>query len=166
MDSSDCATMNEPRQSATSSMHSNAAVTSLEATYAASAAGLAHALSEFDRFSTASAWSKRLADSLRLVLEELIINVVTHGQQPDDKGWFSVRLTLADDRIILVIEDEGIPFDVTEAPSPDLDSSLDERHIGGLGLFLARSLSDELRHDREHGMNRTTAVFLLAQDRD
>ncbi|NBS63076.1 MAG: ATP-binding protein [Betaproteobacteria bacterium] len=147
-------------------MHTSAAVTPLEATYAASTEGLAQALSEFDRLSAANAWSSRLAHSLRLVLEELIINVVTHGRRPGDTGWFSVRFTLRHDSIVLVIEDDGLPFDPTAAPAPDLDAPLDDRPVGGLGLFLARSLSDELRYVREHGMNRTTAIFLAASHHD
>jgi len=51
-------------------------------------------------------------------------------------------------------------------PSPDPDTPLDDRQIGGLGLFLARSLSDELHYVREHGMNRTTAIFRPASHHD
>jgi len=161
MDSTDCATMTGPRQSATPSMHTSAAVTSLEATYAASAAGLGQALSEFDQLQGVNAWGERLAHTLRLVLEELIINIVTHGRQPGDTGWFSVRLTQSNDSIALMIEDDGLPFDPTEMPSPDLDAPLDDRREGGVGLFLIRSLSSELSYVRERGINRTTAVFLL-----
>jgi anti-sigma regulatory factor (Ser/Thr protein kinase) len=147
-------------------MHSSAAVIPLEATYAASTEGLAQALSEFDRLSAANAWSRGLVHSLRLVLEELIINLVTHGRQPGGTGCFSVRFTLLHDSIALAIEDDGLPFDPTVTPSPDLDTPLDDRQIGGLGLFLARSRSDELHYVREHGMNRTTAIFRPASHHD
>jgi anti-sigma regulatory factor (Ser/Thr protein kinase) len=147
-------------------MHTSAAVTSLEAIYAASAAGLAQALSEFDQLQSVNAWGERMAHALRLVLEELIINNVTHGRRPGDTGWFSVRLTQSNDRIALTIEDDGLPFDPTEMPPPDLDAQLDDRPEGGLGVFLARSLSSELSYVRERGINRTTAVFLLVARND
>jgi len=80
-----------------------------------------------------------------------------------------VRSDYTNDEMIVddeEIEDDGLPFDPTVTPSPDPDTPLDDRQIGGLGLFLARSLSDELHYVREHGMNRTTAIFRPASHHD
>lgn len=135
-------------------------VTLLEANYPATAAGVAQALSDLDCRLPSLHWGDRLAYALRLVLEELIINIVTYGGQPIDTGWFSVMLTHDQGRTSLTIRDGGLPFDPTAAPQPPLDLPLAEREPGGLGLYFARVLASELHHVRELGVNQTTAVFI------
>lgn len=49
----------------------------------------------------------------------------------------------------------GSPFDPREAPAPDLNSALDERDIGGLGLHLLRTLAEGLDYERRDGANLT-----------
>ena len=60
--------------------------------------------------------------------------------------------------------DDGKPFDpLTEAPVPDVNAPMDERPIGGLGVFLVRKLMDELTYRREEGRNHLTLVAYRAE---
>ena len=61
--------------------------------------------------------------------------------------------------IELTVEDAGAPFDPTRSREPDIDESLDERAIGGLGLHLVRSLADVFSYQRVGCVNRTVVVF-------
>ena len=59
----------------------------------------------------------------------------------------------------MLIADDGRPFDpLTEAPEPDLESAIEDRPIGGLGVHLVRTMMDEVRYRREEGKNRLTLV--------
>jgi len=147
-------------------MQSSAMVNHLEATYPANATGLAQALSDLDCHPQAPDWGEKLAYSLRLVLEELAINIVTHGGQPIDAGWFSVTLTHDTDRTTLTLRDAGQPFDPCTPPQPVLDLPLTEREPGGLGLHLTRALASEMHHVRERGINQTTVLFIHPSPHD
>jgi serine/threonine-protein kinase RsbW len=50
--------------------------------------------------------------------------------------------------MILTIEDDGPPFDPLSLPPPDVTASLEERRVGGLGVFLVRQMMDEVSYQR------------------
>jgi len=47
---------------------------------------------------------------------------------------------------VVTIKDEGKPFDLSSVPPPDLDTDLDKRRIGGLGIYLMRKLMDDVSY--------------------
>lgn len=96
--------------------------------------------------------------SVNLVLEELVVNVVSHGHHDGLEHEITIRLSVTDRELTIEVEDDGRPFNPLEASRPDLDASLDERLVGGLGLHLVRSFVDELSYRREDGKNVTTLV--------
>ena len=85
----------------------------------------------------------------RLLGEESITNVVKYA------GAASIELEVQVTReeIRLVVRDDGKPFDPSSAKSPDLEASLADRPLGGLGIHLIRSLSDEVSYTREAEQN-------------
>ncbi|HZV38820.1 MAG TPA: ATP-binding protein [Pseudoxanthomonas sp.] len=93
-----------------------------------------------------------LRGDVRLIVEELASNAITHGGA-DAQGELSVRLTIADGLLSLEFRDDGAPFDPLDAPEPDLDADIMDRDIGGLGLHLIRQLAEELRYERIDGSN-------------
>ncbi len=67
-----------------------------------------------------------------------------------------MRCAAAGDEITVEIEDDGRAFDPFDAPPPDLTSSIEERAIGGLGVHLVRSLTDDASYERRDGRNIVT----------
>ena len=65
-----------------------------------------------------------------------------------------ISLSSEEEAITIEITDDGEPFDpLNDAAEPDLTSPLGERRVGGLGLYLVRSMVDELHYRREQGKN-------------
>ncbi|MBR1503315.1 MAG: ATP-binding protein [Prevotella sp.] len=58
-----------------------------------------------------------------------------------------------------VIIDDGILFDPTSYPEPDLSLPADQREPGGLGIYFMRRMSDSLTYRREDGKNILTITF-------
>jgi anti-sigma regulatory factor (Ser/Thr protein kinase) len=58
----------------------------------------------------------------------------------------------------VVISDEGKPYDPTQKEDPDINLPVEDRPIGGLGIFLIRQIMDEVKYSREDRQNRLTLV--------
>ncbi len=126
--------------------------------YPATEAGLTAVLTDYDRLAETTRWTSTVSGSLRLVLEELICNIVDHGGQSPDQGWFAIRIVEAVGSIELVIDDAGVAFDPTQCPPPDTDASLEDRDPGGIGIHLIRSIAEAFRYQRAGDINQTTVV--------
>ena len=86
-----------------------------------------------------------MADLVQAV-DELVCNVITHGYAgrpgPDRGRRSSRRATSSAFRI----RDDAPPFDPTAVPEPPLDLPLAQRRLGGMGVHLARALTDGFDH--------------------
>jgi anti-sigma regulatory factor (Ser/Thr protein kinase) len=94
---------------------------------------------------------------IELVLEELLMNLVSHGQaHPADGADLSIRLgaEVQGDHLMLCLEDNGIGFDPGAAPLPATPATLAEARVGGLGLVLVRKSVRSLRHETVGPLNR------------
>ena len=89
---------------------------------------------------------------LCLAADEIITNIITHG---NPKPGTTIYLLLAkkSDTMILIIRDEGVSFDPTQAEDPDTTTPLAEREIGGLGLFFVHKIIDRVTYLREDEQN-------------
>lgn len=122
-------------------------------------------LEEMDRLASAiedfgqeDNWPPDLTFQVNLALEELWLNVVNHGH---DGGFHEVEIELTSEERAVTIEitDDGKPFDpLQDAPNPSVNAPLDDRPIGGLGVYLVREMMDEMEYKREDGKNRLTLV--------
>ena len=106
---------------------------------------------------------ERLND-LELALEEALVNIIGHAY-PEGEGVVGLGWHVAEGRFSVIIEDEGIPFSVAAADSPDLSGDIMERRIGGLGVHLIRNLTDEVRCRRE-GTRNLLELDILLQSRE
>ena len=101
-------------------------------------------------------WPPGLIFQVNLALEELGINIMNYGDTAEE---ILVSLASDEDSITINISDAGKPFNpLTEGPEPDITQGLDERPIGGLGVYLVRTLMDELHYRREGDRNHLTLV--------
>lgn len=103
-------------------------------------------------------WPPKLMFRVNLVLEELGLNVMTHGQRAGARE-LEVIVTSGPDTVTMEIVDDGPPFDpLRDAPPPDTEAPLGQRPVGGLGVHLVREMMDEVRYRYEDGKNRLTLI--------
>ena len=72
-----------------------------------------------------------------------------------------VSLEVGKRRFIVTISDDGVEFDPFLLPEPDLESDIDDRQIGGLGIHLVRTIMDDFSHRRIDGRNVTTLMMRM-----
>jgi serine/threonine-protein kinase RsbW len=88
----------------------------------------------------------------QLAVEEVITNIIVHGYRgPGSEIHLSGHFTR--DRIEIRITDSAPRFDPLSIPEPDLDADIDERRIGGLGIYLVRQVMDNISYRYENGKN-------------
>ena len=103
-------------------------------------------------------WAPDLTYQIELILEELCINVINHGEV-DGTQPIKVEIVSDDHAITIEISDNGKAFDPTQdVKTPKQITSIDDAAIGGWGVHLAQTFSDEMRYRRENNMNRLTLV--------
>lgn len=116
-----------------------------------------------EAFGDAEKWPADLVFRINLVLEELGLNIINYGGT-DDLGEIEITLTSGPESLTIEIVDNGRPFDpLTDAPEPDLESSVKDRAVGGLGVYLVRTMMDKLHYRRDGGRNYLTLVKELAK---
>lgn len=105
----------------------------------------------------ASGFSEDVVHELQLAVEEAIVNTVVHGYC-GTLGDVAVEIHATREAVEVRIEDRAPPFDPLAVPEPDRDADLDERGIGGLGVYLIRNLVDEVAYRYTGGKNVLTLV--------
>ncbi len=104
-------------------------------------------------------WPAALTFRVNLVLEELVLNVINYAYD-EDGHHLDVELTCNEEDLVIEITDEGKPFDpLHDAPDPDMESPMEERRIGGLGVYLVRTMTSDMQYRREDGKNRMTVAM-------
>lgn len=96
--------------------------------------------------------------AVNLALDELVTNTILYGFDEASDQWLHVRLEVSGSELHGELVDEGRHFNPLEVPAPNLDASLRDRELGGLGLHLVRSLMDRLDYRREGSKNVLTIV--------
>ena len=96
------------------------------------------------------------AKRLRLAVEESVANIINHGQAND----ISLQAIIEDNQLVLIIDDDGKPFNPTLDSPTDFSKSADERPPGGLGIMFLHNMADGLDYQRinEHNILRIKKV--------
>jgi anti-sigma regulatory factor (Ser/Thr protein kinase) len=100
---------------------------------------------------------------VRLVLEELLTNLVMHGRFPRGRAPARVALEVTEGEVEVTIEDAAEPFDPRGAADPALPPSLDDDRLGGLGLALVRRMADIRAYGRGAGGVNLTRLRVRAE---
>ncbi len=103
---------------------------------------------------------------LALAVDEIATNIITHGYEEQGlSGEIKVSIEWTDQRLTVVLEDTGTAYDPRTRTLPtaeDLDLPLEDREIGGLGIFLALQGVDCFDYQRSDNVNHNIFGMNLA----
>jgi serine/threonine-protein kinase RsbW len=88
----------------------------------------------------------------QLAVEEAITNVIVHGYAKKP-GKIEIMFRTSGDHAEILIKDTAPPFNPLLIPEPDVTENVEDRKIGGLGVFLIRQVMDEISYRYENGKN-------------
>ncbi len=122
--------------------------------YRNDASELARLAEDFKVFSESNSLDTETRHAFDLCLEEIMNNVISYALNDGDTHTIEVELTLENGITTAIIKDDGQPFDpLQEVPEPNLDTPIEDRTIGGLGVYFVKSLMDELCYQRQGNFN-------------
>jgi anti-sigma regulatory factor (Ser/Thr protein kinase) len=98
---------------------------------------------------------------LELALEEVLVNVVHYAYSEDQQeGWIKLGYYDDDGTVCIRIVDGGRPFDPLLKEDPDISMNIEDREVGGLGIFLVKNMVDDLSYQRSD--NRNISTFCIS----
>lgn len=93
---------------------------------------------------------------LKLAVDEACTNIIEHGYEGMDPGSIILAFRIEPDRILVQLTDFGHVFEPVEAPKPDLEAALEDRELGGLGLYLIYQTMDNIDYQASEEGNTLT----------
>ena len=87
-----------------------------------------------------------IIDDIILAVDEACTNIIKHAYKSFPDGEISISIDFSDDKFKIIIKDFGIPFNPETIPDPDLKKFYRQHRVGGLGMYLMKSLMDEVKY--------------------
>ncbi len=110
-------------------------------------------LKDIDNFSESKKFSYKKRQQIRLIAEELIVNIMNYAYNTDE-GLINVDLHSEDNKkILLTITDTGKKFNPLLTESPDINEDFNQRTPGGLGIFMVKELADNAEYEYVNNQN-------------
>ncbi len=117
-----------------------------------------------EAFATLCNWLDNIAAELQLVpkthnqllivADEIFTNISSYGYPSGDgDACVAVDFDMTNEILTITFIDSGMPYNPLDTPPPDINAPLEEREIGGLGIFLVRNLMDSVEYTRENDCN-------------
>ena len=100
--------------------------------------------------------SPAMTMNINLALEEAVVNIILYAYPQDQLHEIRLKVTASARQLIFLLTDCGMSFDPTQVPEADVTLPLEERPIGGLGVFLIRKIMNEVTYERIGGENKLT----------
>jgi serine/threonine-protein kinase RsbW len=97
--------------------------------------------------------SPALAMNINLVIEEAVSNIIFYAFADSNKH--TIEISVSSDKKVLSVKitDDGNPFNPLEQQQPDITLPVEERPVGGLGIFLISQIMDEMDYTRKEHLN-------------
>lgn len=101
-----------------------------------------------------------IGDNMGIIFEtvdELVANIVDYS----NSDYLDIEIVRDDNSITLRFRDGGIPFNPLKKDPPDISLPMEEREIGGLGIFLVIKKMDVVEYEHTDGENILTVKKMI-----
>ena len=99
--------------------------------------------------------SMKLTNKLQLISDEIYSNIVSYSKAQKA----SISVIDDSDVIKMIFKDNGKIFNPLLKPEPDVNKPLEEREIGGLGIYMVKKIASSVDYETIDGQNVLTVTF-------
>ena len=105
------------------------------------------------------------SNKIELAVDEACTNVIEHAYQHDESKDIDIAIKIDYYKITVVVTDRGKSFNMKEVELPDMESYLAELRVGGLGIYLMKTLMDEVDYHSKPGVKNEVRMvkYLLSK---
>ena len=91
---------------------------------------------------------------ISLAVEEIFINIASYAYAPETgDAVIHVETDPDADKVRIILEDWGVPYDPMSREDPDVTLSAEDRQIGGLGIYMVKQSMDNVEYEYKDGKN-------------
>ncbi|MEZ0296721.1 MAG: ATP-binding protein [Candidatus Methylacidiphilales bacterium] len=102
-----------------------------------------------------------------LAVEEMMTNIIKYSYDDTDPHDIHLDISCDTQCATVRLQDDGHEFNPLLAPAPNKDLPIDERPVGGLGIYLVRRMvNDDMMYQRENGWNILTIRIRLEDEEE
>ncbi len=102
----------------------------------------------------------RLLTTLYVVAEEIVVNVIDYSHS----DYLDVEVLRDSQSITMRFRDGGLPFNPLKKDLPDITLPMEQRSIGGLGIFLVIAKMDTVNYEHTNGENILTVTKTIEEE--
>lgn len=92
-----------------------------------------------------------ITEDVMLAVDEACTNIIKHAYKSVPDGEILLRLKYSDHKFTIKIIDYGNSFHPENVPDPDLQKYYNQHRVGGLGMYLMKTLMDEVKYSSVPG---------------
>jgi len=85
-------------------------------------------------------------DNMILAVDEACTNIIKHAYRLSPQGEIIIKIDYDEEKFTITIIDYGKSFEPERVPRPDLQKYYREHKVGGLGMYLMKSLMDDVEY--------------------
>ena len=85
-------------------------------------------------------------EDIMLAVDEACTNIIKHAYKLSPEGEIIIKIDYDKEKFTITIIDYGKSFQPESVPLPDLQKYYREHKVGGLGIYLMRSLMDDVKY--------------------
>lgn len=106
------------------------------------------------------------SNKIELAVDEACTNVIEHAYQHDENQNIDIAIKIDYQKLIVIVTDKGQSFKMEEVEMPDMKSYLAELRVGGLGIYLMKTLMDEVDYQSQPGVKNEVRMvkYLLKKE--
>ena len=127
---------------------------------------IAGVAARIDDFCSAHDLAPQVGYGVNLAIDEILTNTISYGYDDDEPHRIELIVRLEEATLTVVIVDDSKAFDLSQAPEPDLEAPLEDRVLGGLGLFLVHQVMDSVDYQHVDGCNVVTLTKDTTEESD
>ena len=137
----------------------------MKTAYESTTKAMMRAQDDLEKFCVKNSVGEDVAYAMELCLDELFSNAIHYGYADDATKKIDVTMKISDGKMILTIADDAPKFNPFEdAPKPNIDAKLEERSVGGLGIFFVTKMVDSAIYERKENCNVVTLSKKIGND--
>ena len=106
-----------------------------------------------EKFGEDNHLDNKIVFDLNLILDELVTNIIHYSYNDNEKHLINISLEKTENDIKIKIIDDGKEFNPVQKEEADINLSLEEREIGGLGIHIVRHKTDNILYERKNNQN-------------